>query len=137
MSRINAAIASILVATALGTSAEATPIVADGVASISLCGTLLKERHWGPPNFGEDPRHDSKFDAWFVVLKKIVKVQYGSEQSSLRKIQIMPRPEVPIGTNTKRRLYEVTGTLDTAVAPAEVMQVTLWWKTLREVKHCP
>jgi hypothetical protein len=32
----------------------------------SVCGVLTTEKHFGPPNFGENPKTDSTFVAWVI-----------------------------------------------------------------------
>jgi len=58
-----------------------------------VIGTLHHEIHWGPSNFGEDPKTDSKFTAWIVSLKKPVTIDVGKETGdehpqSVAKIQL-------------------------------------------------
>lgn len=56
-----------LLALSLATHAGTTPH-----ASITLgqpsraCGVLTTETHFGPPNFGENPKTDAKFTAWVL-----------------------------------------------------------------------
>lgn len=47
----------------------ATPPHSNGQA-IGISGVLHKEIHWGPPNFGENPKTDSKFAAWVLHVDK-------------------------------------------------------------------
>ena len=38
--------------------------------TVELSGIFHSEVIWGPPNFGEEPRTDSQFVAWFIALKE-------------------------------------------------------------------
>jgi hypothetical protein len=87
---------------------------------------------WGPPNFGEDPKHDRKETAWFISLNYSIPVQsdheFGlkGELIQIKKIRL----HATIGQidEMKSRLNRravVTGTLWTAVGPADVTPVTM------------
>lgn len=47
--------------------------------TIELSGLFHSEVLWGPPNFGENPKTDSQFVAWFISLNKPLVVQGGAE----------------------------------------------------------
>lgn len=38
------------------------------IGSGRLSGYVIQEREWGPPNFGEDPKTDSRFTATLIKL---------------------------------------------------------------------
>lgn len=116
--------------------AAPTTLVADDGSGVTQCGSLRKERHWGPPNFGEDPKHDSRFDTWFLVPKVPVAARYGTEEKVFKQIQLNPRPDKAITSRSKGHLFEAVGTLHTAVAPSEVMPVVLWPDGIRIVPGC-
>lgn len=128
-------LASLAMVTCLANAAPAT-LVADDGSGVTLCGSLRKERHWGPPNFGEDPKHDSQFDAWFLVPKVPVAARYGAEEEVFKQIQLNPRPDRAITARARGHLFEVVGTLHTAVAPGEVIPVVLWPDSMRRVPGC-
>lgn len=50
-----------------------------GTEPVEICGVLRHETRWGPPNFGENPKTDSRFTVWIVSLRKSVSVRSGSE----------------------------------------------------------
>jgi len=109
------------------------PPVKTGEASrITLAGILSRESVWGAPNFGEDPKHDRKETVWFISLNYPVPVlsdhEFGlkGELVQVRKLQL----HVTVGQidEMKPRLGRpavVTGTLWTAVGPADVTPVTM------------
>lgn len=47
--------------------------------TIELSGVFHRKVLWGPPNFGDNPKTDSKFVAWFISLSKPLVVQGGVE----------------------------------------------------------
>ena len=57
---------------------------------IQLSGKVTKEKHFGPPNFGQDPETDSSFTAWVIKLDyDIAIIPEGSQQaSSINKILV-------------------------------------------------
>ena len=100
--------ALILAAWTLGAYARPceSPLGTDNEEVVSLVGRLHKESHWGPPGFGEDPKADSKFTAWVLVLDKPIQFHLGNESSQPRdvnidKIQIQPVADLPPPTLKK------------------------------------
>lgn len=102
---------------------------------VEICGTLHAEARWGPPNFGEDPKTDSKFTAWIVSLKKPVTVGAGKEigeehAQSVASIQLSfsAFDHQKLLRDLKRLDKTVVvafGRLWTATAPADVTPVVL------------
>ena len=44
-----------------------------------ISGKLVRRMVWGPPNYGEDPKTDKQYHAWFVVLDEPVRVMTGPD----------------------------------------------------------
>ena len=108
------------------------PVKTGGASRVTLAGILSREMVWGPPSFGEDPKHDRRETAWFISLNYSIPVQsdheFGlkGELMQIKKIQLHPA----IGQlgELKSRLNRhavVTGTLWTAVGPADVTPITM------------
>jgi hypothetical protein len=57
-----------LVASPLLRSTPCSNATAEPGDLIQLSGILLREAHWGPPNFGEDPSSDSLFTVWIIAI---------------------------------------------------------------------
>jgi hypothetical protein len=109
------------------------PPVKTGEASrIAVAGILRKESVWGPPNFGEDPKHDRKETAWFVFLDYPIPVQrnheFGKTENPIEVRKVQLHATVGQLDDIKSRLEKhavVIGTLWTAVGPADVTPVTM------------
>ena len=109
------------------------PPVKTGEASrVTLAGILSREIVWGPPNFGEDPKHDRKETAWFISLNYSIPVQsdheFGlkGELIQVRKIRLHATVgQIDEMKSRINRQAVVTGTLWTAVGPADVTPVTM------------
>ena len=109
------------------------PPVKTGEASrVTLAGILSREIVWGPPNFGEDTKHDRKETAWFISLNYSIPVQsdheFGLKGELLQIKKIRLHATIGQIDEMKSRLNRravVTGTLWTAVGPADVTPVTM------------
>jgi len=61
--------------------------------AIEISGVLHQRKSWGPPNYGENPKTDSKYVAWLVFVSLPIPVQGGADidgkvQSTVSKIQL-------------------------------------------------
>ena len=66
-------------------------------AVVQLNGMLQQATYYGPPNYGNDPKHDSKEIVYVIILEQSIDIQ-GRAQSdfdvalnNLKKVQIVPR----------------------------------------------
>jgi hypothetical protein len=92
---------------------------------------LKKERSYGPPNFGEDPRHDEKLTIFVLSLESPVDVvgdpkepeePSGRSVKDVRKVQLICSPDrLPSCAALAGKKVTVTGT----VTP----QITIWHRT--------
>jgi len=97
-----------------------------------LAGVLSKQVVWGPPNFGENPKTDQQVPVWILSLEYPVPVQINTEFTASRKVirikklqlHVEGGPLDEISSHLGRRTV-VTGSLWTAVGPAEVTPVTM------------
>lgn len=108
------------------------PVKTGDKSRVTLAGILSRESVWGPPNFGEDPKHDRKETVWFISLYYPVPVlsdlEFGlkAELVQLRKLQLHVTVEqIDEMKSRLGRHAVVTGTLWTAVGPADVTPVTM------------
>lgn len=109
------------------------PPVKTGEASrVTLAGILSREIVWGPPNFGEDTKHDRKETAWFISLNYSIPVQsdheFGLKGELIQVKKIRLHATIGQIDEMKSRINRqvvVTGTLWTAVGPADVTLVTM------------
>lgn len=53
-----------------------------------ISGQLVRRMVWGPPNYGEDPKTDKRYHAWFVVLDDPVRVMTGADIGAQPKLTI-------------------------------------------------
>ena len=56
--------------------------------TIAISGTLHKEIHWGPPNFGENPNTDSKYSAWILHVDVPFKAVQDSKTGSGKEVDV-------------------------------------------------
>jgi len=94
--------------------------------------------YWGPPNFGEHPRTDSKFTAWIVSVGKPVPVQAGVQfagksQASVSEIQLSIDPTTfhsKVLRPLDGKMVVATGKFWQASTPGDVTPVVLSVETL-------
>jgi len=59
-----------------------------------ISGTVVERNVWGPPNFGEHPKTDSRYRVWIVVLDDPIQVtianesRHEPEEVAVREIQL-------------------------------------------------
>jgi len=129
LSLIVAACCSVIQSSA--TPAVSVSLVADAGLQTEICGILRRELRWGPPNFGEKPESDSKFDAWIVNLEKPVQVDLGAELGKrhvemLSHIQVtLPTAQQPVLDSLEGTEVFATGRLWTATSQGDVTPAVL------------
>ena len=110
----------------------------NGKETIEFSGILHHQVHWGPPNFGEHPRTDSKFTAWIVSVGKPVPVQAGVQfagksQASVSEIQLSIDPTTfhsKVLRPLDGKMVVATGKFWQASTPGDVTPVVLSVETL-------
>ena len=100
---------------------------------VILSGYLVSEKDWGPPNFGDSPKTDSKFSVLLLKLDKPVTTCATDDNSSraLDCVQVFP---MNCGHIAASMLYSqhvtIAGILGVASSPYEVTALTVDCKTL-------
>lgn len=103
-----------------------------------LYGTPHREVHWGPPNFGENPETDSKFEVWVLSLDHPVLVagwhdDSGKNARKVTHIQITDE-DLPVSVELLAGDHvRVEGRLEESAEPAEVTEFTLWTSTIHRM----
>jgi hypothetical protein len=100
---------------------------------VELSGVLQSETHWGPPNFGESPKTDSKFVAFVLNADYEFEIVKGVEFADPTKIKIkriqlfFPSREYSrkAVNSMKGRHIHVRGSVWTAKTPGDVTDVNL------------
>lgn len=98
-----------------------------------ICGILRHETRWGPPNFGENKKTDSKFIVWIVSMQKSVNISAGKETGKptverLSEIQLsIPVSKYPIQRLQRLdgKIVRASGTLWTATSQGDVTSVVM------------
>lgn len=101
----------------------------------AFSGYFINEKDWGPPNFGESPRTDSKFTVLLLKLDKPVTACATADSPSevLDCVQVFPMGCGSISTSTLYGQHvTVSGTLGVASSPYEVTTLTMDCKTITE-----
>jgi hypothetical protein len=44
-----------------------------------ISGTVMERKVWGPPNFGEHPKTDSRYRVWIIALDEPIRVTINNE----------------------------------------------------------
>lgn len=70
-----------------GCSTTASSAITTGT-DVTLRGALVREAHWGPPNFGETPKIDSRFDAWLIKLDDPIAIKVGAEIGKSKTLRV-------------------------------------------------
>lgn len=100
---------------------------------VTLTGTIVRETHWGPPGFGENPATDSRFSVWVLKLDFRVPVtvqdypQLGqATRMEATRMRIIPglNGNLPSEEFLNRHVA-VDGTLWSASAPADVTPIIM------------
>lgn len=111
-----------------------------------ISGKLVRRMVWGPPNYGEDPKTDAQYHAWFVILDDPIRVMTGPdigdppEPTIAREIQIRwgSRDEDGYFKYSGRHVV-VRGRLFTQVFPGDHTPVVMEASALGSgpAIHCP
>ena len=98
-----------------------TPVMADDClpyepATVTLMGKLSMARGYGPPGFGEDPKHGAKEAYGLLTLDKPVCVSGGSDPmddnvKATRAFQLVPTGKIQLDRHLIGARVAVTGTL--------------------------
>ena len=113
-------------------------LIADATTPATAYGTLHRERHWGPPSFGEDPATDSTFNALVVTLDHPLMVitwydTPDAEPIPITKLQLHDERS-PVGAdNFLGKHVEAKGPLAEKVSPSDVTEVTMDLLAIRAV----
>ncbi|UXI68898.1 hypothetical protein [Tahibacter amnicola] len=127
---------------ALGLAAASTPAAASECAAplqvdrgtiVAVTGVLQRDIHWGPPNFGENPESDARFDAWILVVSPELDVRLsdpakGPERQRLSRLQLSVAPEIASRAELLRRVGQsvrASGKLWSASTPGDVLPVVM------------
>lgn len=92
-----------------------------------ICGVLTTERHFGPPNFGENPKTDSTFTAWVLRMPSAVTVLVPGDakyDASTRRVQLYFQTQ----RHSKARVGQticVTGMSAAATTPGDIAPVNI------------
>lgn len=86
-------------------------------AKVELSGTLIKKMFYGPPGYGEDPKHDRKEHVFILRLAKPIRVvadspDYTSHESA-REIQVNNSKRLKLEPMLKKKV-RIRGTLSSA-----------------------
>lgn len=94
-----------------------------GPAVVSLTGTITKHMTYGPPNYGEDPAHDSQEIYWYLDLDNPICVDGAKDNSpeaqgekDVREVQIVYSNGYPKGNDWINHRAIITGTLFHAIS---------------------
>jgi hypothetical protein len=103
-------------------------------SSVTVTGTLKRKLAWGPPNFGENPRTDSRWRAWVLDLDYVTPVAFVNsarppvitERISIRRVQVRGTRESNGGFEEfLNRHVAVEGKLWQPVFPTDIEDVIL------------
>jgi hypothetical protein len=110
----------------------AAPLKTGKGGNVTLGGFLSEKVVWGPPNFGENPKTDSRVSIWVLSLDYPIPVSIngefktGHEVSLVDKIQLNVTSE-HVGDLRSHSGYRIviTGSLWSAFAPTDLKPVTM------------
>ena len=108
----------------------ATGVPPDGTR-LEIAGVLHSVAEWGPPNFGEYPKTDSRWTAWIIDLPVPLAISggvwvRGKLWTTVSQIQIKMLPSVHLGSDNalfspyEGKLVVVTGRLFHATVVSDV-----------------
>jgi hypothetical protein len=128
--------ASIVLAVATITCAtpESTRrILAYAPTEVRLVGIVRVESRYGPPNFGEDPDHDSKLRIPVLVLDGPIDVRADpadelnrDSADGVAEVQIISGQRVPNLLPCEGVRVAAVGTLETGILPSNFTKVVLY-----------
>ena len=99
---------------------------------VSIPGVLTRRMVWGPPNYGETPKRDTRYAIWVLKLDFLTPVMVDAETGGPTSVVKMRTMQVT-GSQASLHGYDdflnrhviVTGTLWTAVGPLQRTPATL------------
>jgi len=110
-----------------------------------ISGKLVRRMVWGPPNYGENPKTDAQYHAWFVVLDDPVRVMTGPDVGGPPKLTIAR--EIQVRWTAAQGDYSkfgnahvvVRGKLFTQISPSDYTPVIIQASTVGPgpAIHCP
>ncbi len=111
----------------------------------TISGKLVRRMVWGPPNYGESPKTDAQYHAWFVVLDDSVHVMTGPDIGAPAKLTIAR--EIQVRRTAKQGDYfkfgnahvVVRGKLFTQIFSGDYTPVVIMASALGSgpAIHCP
>jgi hypothetical protein len=125
---------------------------------VTLTGTVQAVHFWGPPGFGENPKHDSTYTGFLLYLDcpvyvnldkldmKYVELPPGSTYAKLNVINVRIEDEDKLVTSYKAHNYrrvKIIGPLTQANAPSDQTLVVFWeadkteWLSRKQVRPAP
>ena len=108
--------------------ASATPTVPITVGQqAKACGLLTREKHYGPPNFGETPKKDSTFSAWVLRTTEPVRVivpGHPAHATSTKRIQLYFNRQKD-GRAWQDKHLCVSGESAEAITPSDIAPVNI------------
>ena len=95
-------------------------------ASVELSGIVVPTMFYGPPNFGEDPKHDRKDIAAVLVLdKKICVTGTDDNEKNVSRMQMVFQ-EPPYGKQWNGKHVRVSGSLYHSDNALQYTNVLIW-----------
>lgn len=97
-----------------------------------VCGVLTTEHHYGPPNFGENPKTDSTFTAWVLrTLSPVAVIVPGDTKydTATSRIQLYFQPKRVEHTQIGQAIC-VTGTSAEATTPGDIAPINITVETI-------
>lgn len=96
----------------------------------TFSGYVIKKQEWGPPNFGEDPKTDSRWNAVFLKLDHPVALcnkNHTPSSEVLNCVQIMDMSACgsPSFASYSKQHLTIFGPLDNANGPAQLTPITM------------
>ncbi len=107
-----------LVCLGLG-SAAGQAVYHYGPEKVELTGVLMQKTFYGPPGYGEDPRHDRKEHVYILRLEKPIRVIAAARDSrneghdNVRELQVDDNGKMPLKSLLKKKV-RVRGSLRSA-----------------------
>ena len=114
------------------------PFVTSNSQVSAITGTLTQQLVWGPPNFGETPKKDARYEIWILKLDYLLPIDADLDLNlSVRKIKISTVQLV--GTKARGQTYDefvhrhivVMGRLRTQIFPGDYTPITIEVESVR------
>lgn len=124
-----------LITTSFANASEKSAVVLGDMTKV--CGKLTAERHFGPPNFGENPKTDSTFIAWVLMPNHPILFVSKNDSANLLnsdRIQIYFNVEKVTRKSRLNLLKKhicVTGYSAEATSPGDIAPLNISVETIR------